>query len=129
MSKEGIMIIGHGSKLVYNKDIMNLQASRLREMGFENIYIGFNETTYPSIEDTLAKMVKDGIDTIYAVPLFIASGIHLTRDVPGKLRIPENSDGGVIDMDGRKITIKYATPIGADPRIADILAEKIRSLK
>lgn len=123
------MIIGHGSKLVYNKDIMNLQASRLREMGFENIYIGFNETTYPSIEDTLAKMVKDGIDTIYAVPLFIASGIHLTRDVPGKLRIPENSDGGVIDMDGRKITIKYATPIGADPRIADILAEKIRSLK
>lgn len=123
------MIIGHGSKLVYNKDIMNLQAGRLRDMGFENIYIGFNETTYPSIEDALQKMIDDGIDTVYAIPLFIASGIHLTRDVPGKLRIPENSDGGTFEANGRMITIKYATPIGADPHIAEILADKINALK
>lgn len=127
--KEGIMIIGHGSKLSFNKHIMELHAGRLREKGFENIYIGFNETSFPSIEYTLEKMAADGIDMIYAVPLFIASGIHLTRDVPGKLRIPESSSGGTVDVNGRKVTVKYASPIGDDPRITDILEEKISGLK
>jgi len=129
MGKEGIMIIGHGSKLVFNKDIMNTQADRLREMGFENVYIGFNETSYPTIEDSLQKMADDGMDTIYAMPLFIASCIHLTKAVPGKLRIPENSDGGIIEMNGSKITVRYGTPIGNDPYIAEILAKKIRAMK
>lgn len=123
------MIIGHGSKLNYNKSILKTQAERLRQMGFENVYIGFNETSYPFIEDTLVEMVKDGIDTIYAVPLFIASGIHLTKDVPGKLGIPENSHGGETVVEGKKITIKYGNPIGDDPYIAEILAKEIREMK
>jgi sirohydrochlorin cobaltochelatase len=127
--KEGVMIIGHGSKLSFNKDIMELHADRLREKGFDNVYIGFNETSFPSIEHTLERMVEDGIDMIYAVPLFIASGVHLTRDVPGKLRIPANSSGGTVDINGRRITVKYAAPIGKDHRITEILAEKINEFR
>ncbi len=127
--KEGIMIIGHGSKLSFNKHIMELHAGRLRERGFENIYIGYNETSFPTIEDTLEVMAADGIDTIYALPLFIASGIHLTRDVPGKLRIPENSTEGIVDVNGRTVRVKYASPIGSDLRVTDILADKIVEMK
>ncbi|MDR0335093.1 MAG: sirohydrochlorin nickelochelatase [Methanomassiliicoccaceae archaeon] len=129
MAKEGILIIGHGSKLNYNRDIMELHAKRLKEKGFKNVYIGFNETSAPLIEETLERMVKDGVDVIYALPLFIASGVHLTEDIPGKLGIPPNSSGGVAEICGKKVTVKYASPIGDDPRITEILAEKIAKLK
>ena len=127
--KEGVLIIGHGSKLNFNKEIMELHAQRLREMGFKDVRIGFNETSAPLIEETLEKMVKDGVDVIFALPLFIASGVHLTEDIPEKLGIPKNSSGGTVKINGKTVTIKYATPIGDDPRITEILAEKISKLK
>lgn len=129
MVKEGILIIGHGSKMNYNKDILKSQAERLRKMGFENVYVGFNEISYPFIEDSLLEMSRAGVDVVYALPLFIASGVHLTKDVPEKLGIPENSHEGETVVDGRKMKIKYGTPIGDDPHIAEILAEKVRDLK
>jgi len=127
--KEGIIIIGHGSKLNFNKDIMELHAKRMREKGFKNVYIGFNEMSSPLIEETLEVMAADGIDTIYALPLFIASGIHLTKDIPEKLGVPENGTRGSIKVKNRTMSVRYASPIGEDPRITDILIEKVNNLK
>ena len=127
--KEGIIIIGHGSKLNFNKDIMELHAGRMREKGFNNVYIGFNEMSSPSIEETLETMAADGIDTVIALPLFIASGIHHTKDIPEKLGVPENGKCGSISINGRTMNVKYATPIGDDPKITDILIEKVNKLR
>jgi sirohydrochlorin cobaltochelatase len=127
--KEGVLIIGHGSRLNSNKDIVELNAQRLRDMGFKNVYTGFNEMSEPAIEETLEKMAKDGIDTIYALPLFISSGVHLTEDIPEKMGIPINTCGGTAVIAGKKVFIKYATSIGDDPRIADILADRIKGMK
>jgi sirohydrochlorin cobaltochelatase len=127
--KEGVLIIGHGSKLNYNKEIMELHAKRLRERGFENVHIGFNETSSPLIEETLERMAEDGINKIYALPLFIASGVHLTEDIPAKLGIPENSSNGVVTINGRRMDVKYATAIGDDPYITEILIKKIVDLE
>jgi sirohydrochlorin cobaltochelatase len=127
--KEGILIIGHGSKLNFNKDVMDLHAGRLRERGFQNVYRGFNEASYPSVEETLEIMAEDGIDAVYALPLFIASGVHLTKDIPGKLGLPENGTSGAVSVKGRTMMVRYASPIGDDPRITEILAEKISVLR
>ncbi|AIZ56586.1 sirohydrochlorin cobaltochelatase [Candidatus Methanoplasma termitum] len=127
--KEGIIIIGHGSKLNFNKEIMELHAKRMREKGFKNVYIGFNEISLPSIEETLERMAADGVDTITALPLFIASGIHLTKDIPEKIGVPENGTRGSVKINGRMMKVKYATPIGDDPKITEILIEKVNSMK
>jgi len=127
--KEGILIIGHGSRLSYNKDIIELNAQRLRDKGLRNVYVGFNEMSEPEIGDTMKKMAADGIDVIYALPLFISSGLHLTKDIPEKLGIPENSTGGKVKMNGKTITVRYTGAIGDDPRIAEILADKIAGMK
>jgi sirohydrochlorin cobaltochelatase len=126
--KEGVLIIGHGSKLNFNKEIMELHAKRLREKGFEHVYIGFNETSSPLIEETLEVMAKDGIDRIYALPLFIASGVHLTEDIPAKLGI-EEGNSGTVTINGKKMDVKYATAIGDDPYITEILIKKIVDLE
>jgi len=127
--KEGIIIIGHGSKLNFNKDIMELHAKRMREKGFKNVYIGFNEISLPSIEETLEKMAADGIDVVIALPLFIASGIHLTKDIPEKIGVPENGTSGSVVINGRSMKVKYATPIGDDPKVTEILIDKVNKMK
>jgi sirohydrochlorin cobaltochelatase len=122
------MIIGHGSRYSYNKWIMEEQKRRLEERGFDNIYIGFNETTYPLVNDALCEMASEGIDYVVAVPFFVASGLHITRDIPGKLGIPPGASGGCADVNGMKIEIKYEQPFGNDPALADILSERIDEL-
>lgn len=125
---KGIIIIGHGSKLDHNKDIMLLQADRLRKKGYKNVYVGFNEMSEPSIEETLKTMVDDGVTTIYAMPLFIASGIHITEDISKKLNLPEGSHDAKVELYGKKVHVKYGEAVGGDPRIADILDEQIKSM-
>jgi len=129
MTKEAILLIGHGSKLDYNKQVLELQAENLRRQGHEDVFIGYNEKTMPLVGDKLAEMMEQGYDTVYAMPVFIASGVHITRDIPRKLGIPEGSDGGTVEMNGHKALVKYGEPLGNDPRIAEILMERIETLR
>lgn len=126
--KKGIMIIGHGSRYNYNKWIMEEQKRRLEGKGFRNIYIGFNETTYPLVNDALEEMATDGIDEVTAVPFFIASGLHITRDIPKKLGIPSGTDSATSEICGKKVRIRYEQPFGNDPVLAAILSERIEEL-
>ncbi len=128
MSKEAILLVGHGSKLDYNKEVLELQARYLREKGYEDVHIGYNEKTMPLVGEKMAELAEMGYDKVYAMPVFIASGVHITRDIPRKLGIPEGSDGGVVELNGRKIDVKYGRPLGDDPRITDIIDERIKSL-
>ncbi|MDR0198778.1 MAG: sirohydrochlorin cobaltochelatase [Methanomassiliicoccaceae archaeon] len=129
MTKKGIMVVGHGSRYEYNKKVMELQAERLTGMGFENVYIGFNETSRPFVEDTLVRMAEDGIDEVIAIPFFIASGLHITRDIPPKLGLKADVRDAVVDVRGRKIKMHFGTPFGDSPLLAKILHERIRELE
>ncbi len=126
--RTAIIVMGHGSKLDYNKSVMYLNADRLRAMGYEDVYVGFNEINEPMIEDVIPRMIDDGAEEIIAVPLFISLGKHLTMDVPAKLGIQNFSDGGVVNRNGRDVEVKYSVPVGADPRLCDVLVEKLRRL-
>lgn len=123
-----VLLIGHGSRLDFNRNVLELQAENLRKKGYKTVHIGYNEKTEPLAGEVLRQLVSQGFTTIYAMPVFIASGMHLTRDVPRKLGIPDNSDGGIVNVDGKDVTIKYGKALGDDPRIADILSERIESL-
>ena len=124
------MIAGHGSRFAFNKGVMDMQANLLREKGYDDIYIGFNETSFPLIGDALHDMVSDGYDDIIVLPFFVASGLHVTRDIPCKhLGLERNSKGGVVEVDGKKVTIHLDEPFGEDPNLTDILAERIDELR
>lgn len=123
-----VIVMGHGSRLSYNRDVVHLNARRLEEMGYGKVYVGFNEFDDPKIEDVIPQMIDDGAEEIIALPLFISLGKHLTMDVPAKLGIKNFSDGGIVTRNGRRCEVKYAVPIGADPRLCDVLVEKLRRL-
>ena len=126
--KKGILIIGHGSRYDYNKWIIEEQKARLEKKGFENVYIGFNEFTDPLVNDSLEKMVADGIDEVTAVPFLIASGRHANREIPLRLGIPYDSHFAEIVIREKKVTIIYEQPFGNDPALAAILSERIKEI-
>lgn len=128
MNKEAILLVGHGSKMDHNRKVLELQAQNLKDRGYEDVHIGYNEKTAPSVGDKLAELAESGYETVYAIPVFIASGVHITRDIPRKLGIPEGSDGGTVEIAGRKIDVRYGRPLGDDPRITDILIDRIASI-
>lgn len=128
MTKKGILIVGHGSSYPYNKKIMELQAERLGNMGFENVYIGFNERSEPTIEEAVSMMAAEGIDDIVALPFFIASGLHMTRDIPPKLGLSEGETDAVVNIGGNKLRMRFATPFGDSPLLGQILYENVMQL-
>ncbi len=123
-----VIVMGHGSRLPYNRSVVELNAKRLAERGYGDVRIGFNEFDEPRIEDVIPQMIDDGAEEIVALPLFISLGKHLTMDVPAKLGIENFSDGGVVRRGDREAEVRYAVPIGADPRLCDVLVEKLRRL-
>lgn len=122
---KGILIVGHGSRYDYNKNVMELQAKRLKEKGFENIYIGFNEASKPSIEDAMILMARDGISDVTIIPFFIASGLHMTRDIPPKIGLAPGVREGTVSIDGRSMNVYFDRPFGNDPLLAEILRDNI----
>lgn len=123
-----VIVMGHGSRLPYNRSVVEINANRLVERGYGDVRIGFNEFDEPRIEDVIPQMIDDGAEEIVALPLFISLGKHLTMDVPAKLGIENFSDGGIVRRGDREAEVRYAVPIGADPRLCDVLVEKLRRL-
>jgi sirohydrochlorin cobaltochelatase len=125
---KGILFIGHGSRLNHNKDAIELQAKALKERTGLPVWTAYNETTMPLVDTVLEEMVKAGVDEIIALPFFIASGLHITRDIPKKLNIPENSSGGKTVIAGKEVIVHFEQPLGNDPNLTDILEERIKDL-
>ena len=129
MARKGVLILGHGSSYRYNERIMELQQQRLKEMGFKDVYIGYNKMSEPTIEESLSQMVKDGIDEVIAIPFFIASGLHMERDIPPKLGLQKGESDKKVVIDGKEIMMHFGEPFGMDPLLTKILKEKINDLR
>ena len=81
--KETLLLVGHGSKLPYSKELLVEIAKKVEAQGkFENIEIGLMEFNEPSIPTALKKIIASGSKKIIVVPVFLAPGTHTTKDIP-----------------------------------------------
>lgn len=127
MEKEedmAVVLIGHGSKLAYNKEVLVELRRRMELRGvFKEVKVAFMQLNSPSIEGVLRNLAKDGMKKIVALPVFLANGAHTTEDIPAKLKI---SFAGEWEEIGRDVELTYAKPIGVDDRIVDILIDRVK---
>ena len=83
MVKETLLLVGHGSKLPYSKQLITDVAAKVKALNkFENVEIGLMEFNEPSIPDALKKIIADGTKRIIVVPVFLAPGTHTEKDIP-----------------------------------------------
>lgn len=119
-----VVLIGHGSKLSYGKEVMEEFGRRIEMRGiFKEVRVAFMQLNSPSIEETLRELAKEGMKNIVAQPVFLADGAHTTEDIPEKLK--EAFEGAWAEI-GKDVKLIYAKPIGVDERIVDILLDRVK---
>ena len=128
MERKGMLLVGHGSKLPYNQDLVESTGKIVQERHPEYVVkCAFMNMNSPSIEESLNEFKKENIDALVVVPLFLAKGVHIVKDIPGLIGLPEGANIGTFAMNGREIPLVYAEPIGSDPLLADLMAKNAKN--
>jgi sirohydrochlorin cobaltochelatase len=124
MSKKGMLLVGHGSKMPYNQELVEKTAEIIREKnpGYL-VRCGFMNLNTPSIKESMEAFRKEDIEVLVVVPLFLAKGVHIEKDIPGEIGLPEGVKKGTFTLNGRSIPLVYAEPIGSDPLLADLMVK------
>jgi sirohydrochlorin cobaltochelatase len=122
MGKKGLLLIGHGSRLPHNKELIQETARQMAKMSDYLIRCAFMEVSTPTITEALAEFKKEDLDLLVAVPLFLAKGVHILEDIPLLLELGNGSSRGTFSLaNGRIIPLVYAEPIGNDPLLATLM--------
>ena len=129
MGKKGILLVGHGSKLPYNKELVEETAGLIA--GRHPDYIvkcGFMNMNSPTIDDSMAAFRSEQIDALVVVPLFLAKGVHILKDIPAIIGLPDGETMGQFALNGRAVPLLYADPIGSDPLLADLMVKNAQKM-
>ena len=111
-----LIVLGHGSRNpAATEQFMELVA-QLRARRDEPVHPAFMELAEPSLGDAVAAAVAAGADEIVVQPCFLFDGNHIRRDVPEML--------AGFAAGHPAVTFRFGRPLGADPRVADILLER-----
>jgi sirohydrochlorin cobaltochelatase len=122
MAQKGLLLVGHGSKLPHNKELVDSTAALIaaKNKGYI-VKSGFMSMNDPSVEDSIRAFADEDIELLVVVPLFLAKGIHILKDIPEILGLDEGKKRGVITINGRQLPLLYADPIGGDPLLAELM--------
>ncbi|PKG31224.1 sirohydrochlorin nickelochelatase [Methanoregula sp.] len=124
MSKKGFLLVGHGSSMPYNQELVDRTAEIIRVKHPEYIVrSGFMNINKPSIKDALDEFRKEAIDALVVVPLFLAKGAHIEKDIPREIGLSEGIRKGHFTLNGKSVPLVYAEPIGVDPLLADLMVK------
>lgn len=121
----GILAIGHGSKLPYNKEVVTRIADFIAQKHTDVVVrVGFMENSEPTLEEAIEDFSGTGVTKVTAVPVFLASGVHIKEDIPAILNLNEKGCGS-LSIDGKDVPLCYAKPLGADELIADLVYRRV----
>lgn len=89
-AKNALVVIAHGSPMPqWRKPVLDVEKLLQKEMadvkGFSYIRVAMMEFTEPTIASVVEDCEKQGVDTIYAIPLFMAPSGHSEMDIPNIL--------------------------------------------
>jgi sirohydrochlorin cobalto/nickelchelatase len=135
-AKIGILLVGHGSRLPYGKDVVSQLAEMYKENSDYLVEVGFMNISKPSIPSALNKLAKEGAEKIIVTPVFLAHGVHTKQDIPHILGLDEghehshgHSHEGEVEVEEIEFKgeIIYTEPLGADARLVDILKDRVAS--
>jgi len=122
-----MLLVGHGSKLPYNKELVETTGRLIAEQHPDFLVkCAFMNMNVPSIEESLAEFRKEKIDVLVVVPLFLAKGVHILKDIPEMIGLSEGKTRGTFVLNGSSIPLIYADPIGSDPLLAELMVKNAK---
>lgn len=123
-----LLIVAHGTDLNENSAVAaKREAARIRALNrYANVLNVYMEEQ-PLVSDW---QLLTSTPNVIVVPFFISDGLHSYQDIPVLLGISDErstSPGAVFRREPYRIdnrALFYASSIGTDPRVADIIVEQ-----
>ena len=123
MKDVGILVLGHGSSLPYNKELVESLAQMIGKNHPGPVRTAYLNMNQPTIPEGLNSFRETNVSKIIALPLFLAHGVHTRQDIPQEMGIDPNRRRGLLNIGGKEVEVICAEPLGVDECIA-ILACK-----
>jgi sirohydrochlorin cobaltochelatase len=116
---KGVLILAHGSREKTTEDTLTTIIDKLKhelpDCIIEPAYLQFSEKNLAAGLDAL---VARGITDIKVIPYFLFSGVHIREDIPREIN--------EYLADKRNISVTLGKTLGADERLAMVLADRVR---
>ncbi|OEF97992.1 sirohydrochlorin chelatase [Desulfuribacillus alkaliarsenatis] len=117
--KEGIILLGHGSRREEANQEIHQMAKNIQERNPEGLYeVGFLSFGEPNIGDAAKRLIKKGVEKIIVMPMFLVTGNHIKRDIPSRLMMLKTTHPDVVFV--------LAKHFGPHPGILDIVEDRIK---
>ena len=115
MSSPRIILLAHGSSdKRWRETFEKLAAPTLASV--DNARVAYMELAEPSIDTIIMDGVAEGITEFTIVPLFLAAGRHLRKDVPAMIEELEKA---------HSVSIQLAPPIGENPLLGQAIRDVV----
>lgn len=120
--KTAVVVVAHGSRRseYTGPELRRVAESVGRRMPGVSVVYGALQFNSPSLAEAVAEVVAAGAGRVIIAPMFLFSGNHVARDIPGEIRVLRERFPAV--------ELTYAGHIGADERLVDILVDRIREV-
>ena len=115
MTSPRVILLAHGSSdKRWCETFEKLAAPTLASV--DNARVAYMELAEPSIDTIIMEGVAEGITEFTIVPLFLAAGRHLRKDVPAMIEELEKAHG---------VSIQLAPPIGENPLLGQAIRDVV----
>jgi sirohydrochlorin ferrochelatase len=116
-----LLVMVHGSPRPISNNDMFAVVEIVKARGiFSGVEVGFMECNEPDIPTAIAALVKNGAQSIVAVPYFLHTGKHVADDLPTLLEEAQEKYPHV--------SFTMGDFLGHDNLLGDVLAERVREV-
>ncbi|WP_366924622.1 sirohydrochlorin cobaltochelatase [Metallumcola ferriviriculae] len=117
---KAVIVLGHGSRAAEANDSLYEIVKMLKERAdFSVLEPAFMGHCQPDLETSVKKLVEAGVKQIVVMPFFLYNGIHVQEDIPGDISSLQEKYA---------VEIRFAKNLGPDPRIVDIVLDRIQEV-
>jgi len=120
----GILVLGHGSSLPYNKELVESLAGMIGKLHPGPVRTAYLNMNRPSIPEGLEGFAGTGVTRIVALPLFLAHGVHTRQDIPHELGVDPAVRRGTMKIGQADVEVICAEPLGVDECIAALACKR-----
>ena len=116
--KRAIVLVDHGSRQEPANAVVKQLAQALQQRAGARASVRWAhlEVAEPSLPQAIDACVSQGALEVTVQPMFLAPGMHATRDIPALLEAARQRYPGVTFLMGQVI--------GADPLLAELFAQR-----
>lgn len=112
-----LVLFAHGSRDPAWCRTVEDHLARCRDVhGDDRVRLAYMQFVSPAFEDVVAEAVRDGVERLEILPLFLSSGGHVDTDVPEIV--------GAASRRWPGIRIEIHEPVGEDPRFAELVVTR-----